>query len=49
MKNNNKEKKAFVLRLNDEVYKKVGERADEIGISRNAYISMIIHKAINEK
>ena len=49
MKSNNKEKTAFLLRLNKEIYEKIGKQAAEIGISRNAYITMIIHKAVNEK
>ena len=49
MKDNNKEKKSFTLRLNDEIYKKIEKKADEIGVSKNAYITMIIHKAVNEK
>ena len=49
MKDNNKERKSFTLRLNDEIYKKIGEKAAEIGVSKNAYITMIIHKALNEK
>ena len=49
MKENDKEKISFTLRLNNEIYKKIEEQAAEIGISRNAYITMIIHKAVNEK
>ena len=49
MKDNNKEKKSFTLRLNDEIYKKIEKKAAEIGVSKNAYITMIIHKAVNEK
>lgn len=49
MKSDNKEKTAFVLRLNTETYEEIGKRSAEIGISRNAYINMLIHKALNEK
>lgn len=49
MTSNNKRKRNFTLRLNDEIHKKIEKRAAEIGISKNAYITMIIHKAVNEK
>ena len=49
MKESDKEKISFTLRLNKEIYEKIGKQAAEIGISRNAYITMIIHKAVNEK
>ena len=47
--NNKKRKRNFTLRLNDEIHEKIEKRAAEIGISKNAYLTMVIHKALNEK
>ena len=49
MTSNKKRKRNFTLRLNDEIHEKIEKRAAEIGISKNAYLTMIIHKALNEK
>lgn len=49
MTSKNKRKRNYTLRLNDEIHKKIEKRAAEIGVSKNAYLTMIIHKALNEK
>ncbi len=43
------EKLQTTIRLNKETYKKVTEQAQKLGISVNAYISMILSKELSEK
>ena len=46
----NKEKKRnFTLRLSEEIHEKIEKEASELGLSKNAYISMVIHKTVNKK
>lgn len=44
-----KEKRNFTLRLNEDIHDRLEKDAAELGISKNAYISMIIHKAVKKK
>ncbi|MBN8200504.1 toxin-antitoxin system HicB family antitoxin [Bacillus sp. NTK034] len=43
---NNDKRKSFTLRLNAELSQKVEKEADSLGLTQNAYITMILHKAI---
>lgn len=43
---NNDKRKSFTLRLNSELSQKVEKEADSLGLTQNAYITMILHKAI---
>lgn len=46
-KDDNKNKKvSYTLRLNDELNKRVAKEASELGISKQAYITMVLHKAV---
>ncbi len=49
MTSNNKRKRNFTLRLSDEIHEKIEKQAAEIGLSKNAYITMIIYKTVNGK
>lgn len=39
----------FTLRMKKELSDKLGRDADELGISKSAYINMILHKVIKQK
>jgi len=43
-----KEKRGFTLRLKDDVHDRIEREASSLGISKNAYISMVIHKKLND-
>lgn len=43
------QKRNFTLRLSEDVHKKIEKQASELGLSKNAFISMIIHKTVNNK
>lgn len=49
MTSNNKKRRNYTLRLNDEIHEKIEKQAAEIGLSKNAYLTMIVYKAVNEK
>lgn len=38
----------FTLRLNEDVDKKIAEKAKSLGISKNGYISMVLNKEVNK-
>ena len=44
-----KEKRGFTLRLGDDVHQRIERESSKLGISKNAYISMVIHKSFNKK
>ncbi len=39
----------FTLRMKKELSDKLEKEADSLGISKSAYINMILHKAIKQK
>src|SRR5699024_7051507 len=43
-----KETRGFTLRSKDDVHDRIEREASSLGISKNAYISMDIHKKLND-
>lgn len=41
-------KNRFTLRLDPKIDKEIEEKAKSMGVSKNAYISMVLHKEINK-
>lgn len=41
-------RKSFTLRLNSELSKKVETEAASLGLTQNAYITMVLHKVIRD-
>lgn len=41
--------KSYTLRLNSELYKKINERSEEMGIPMSSYIKMILHKEFRKQ
>lgn len=42
------DRKVFTLRLNSELSKKVESEAASLGLTQNAYITMVLHKVIRD-
>lgn len=42
------DRKVFTLRLNSELSKKVESEATSLGLTQNAYITMVLHKVIRD-
>lgn len=45
----NKTRKNFTLRIKDDLSEKIAKEADSLGLTKTAFITMIIHKAMNQK
>jgi len=39
-------KVSYTLRLNSEINERIAKEASELGLSKQAYITMVLHKAI---
>lgn len=42
-------KKSFTLRINAELSEKVEKEASSLGLTQNAYITMVLHKALRNE
>jgi predicted DNA binding CopG/RHH family protein len=42
-------RKSFTFRLNDDLSKKVEKEAGSLGLTQNAYITMVLHKALRKE
>ncbi|MEK5175111.1 ribbon-helix-helix domain-containing protein [Heyndrickxia sp. FSL W8-0496] len=49
MTRSDKKKVPFTLRMKKELSDRLEQEAEELGISKSAYINMILHKAIKQK
>lgn len=45
----NDAKKNFTFRMKRELSDKIGEEAKKLGITKTAYITMVLHKAMEKK
>jgi|SRR5699024_8385403 len=43
-----KKKRNFTLRIKDEMHDRIESEASKLGISKNAFVSMVIHKTLNK-
>lgn len=46
---NSDNKKSFTLRINAELSEKVEKEASSLGLTQNAYITMVLHKALRNE
>lgn len=44
----NRQKARMTLRLDPKVYKEVERQAELLGLTKNGFVSMVLHKAINK-
>jgi predicted DNA binding CopG/RHH family protein len=42
-------RKSFTFRLNDDLSRKVEMEASSLGLTQNAYITMVLHKALRKE